>query len=775
MLKDKRKKRKMMIYRRFFLSNVIILVIPLLMGSIVYYKSVSVIEDNARKSRMFMLNRCRSIIDNYMEDIDSSVIKMSMDGNLFNLMHMNQPQAGSSDVYHVYKTSGKLGSYNFSSTFKSQYFVYLKKCNIVFSNSLVYYDLDYYYEKVLRYKDLSYEQWYEKMLDTYHLRETIPEMDMIEVLNSSFDEKEHQYITYIQTLPIGSKNNILGAIAVLIDAEGEKGIKNLLADVDDSMAGYTYIIDADGDIITGVWGEDRSIEKFVTDFDEDSGYYFKDISGERMMVMNVRSSLNGWNYVTVLPVTEIMKEAIYIKRLIIFIILSILSIGILISVYLAGKNSKPLNEVLLELKNFFKNEANKGADDYRLLKNGVKQLINSNQILKESVYSQRIRMEMSFFERLLKGEFSDGNELVTISNHLGINLEGKLFCVVILTINKYVENVSNEILLENDINRPIIEGIIKEKIKGKGYIYTIGIEQTAIIMNFIHSDEDRYTREMEDMLGGINNELLHKYDISMNYGGGNFYADPCNIYLSFSEAKIALDYNENSDENCITWYRDIKTGKRSYYYSPELEIKLKNTVKAGKRAELEKILGSIYNENFLGRNLTDYMKYQLISDLRGTIIKVTDEIRSKFEPDKVQFKPYGTDYKTVFEEIKITLFKICEMISEKRKSNNSELFESILNYLEENYCAQDISICSIASEFKISESYLSQFFKEQTGRTLGSFLEELRIKHACKLMAGNELIKDIASTVGYNNALTFRRAFKRVMGVNPTSYKDNNA
>ena len=50
-------------------------------------------------------------------------------------------------------------------------------------------------------------------------------------------------------------------------------------------------------------------------------------------------------------------------------------------------------------------------------------------------------------------------------------------------------------------------------------------------------------------------------------------------------------------------------------------------------------------------------------------------------------------------------------------------------------------------------------------------LEHKRIQEACKLLVRKEYqIKEIAAMAGYSSDTSFRRAFKRVMGVSPGEY-----
>ena len=51
-----------------------------------------------------------------------------------------------------------------------------------------------------------------------------------------------------------------------------------------------------------------------------------------------------------------------------------------------------------------------------------------------------------------------------------------------------------------------------------------------------------------------------------------------------------------------------------------------------------------------------------------------------------------------------------------------------------NYINPDLCVSGISSIFGLSESYFSQFFKEQTGENFSAYLENKRIKHACELL-----------------------------------------
>ena len=63
-------------------------------------------------------------------------------------------------------------------------------------------------------------------------------------------------------------------------------------------------------------------------------------------------------------------------------------------------------------------------------------------------------------------------------------------------------------------------------------------------------------------------------------------------------------------------------------------------------------------------------------------------------------------------------------IWKKEKNRNSELRQNIINYMESHFMDSSITASSVSREMKISEKYLSQFMKEQTGETFASLFGE---------------------------------------------------
>ncbi len=82
------------------------------------------------------------------------------------------------------------------------------------------------------------------------------------------------------------------------------------------------------------------------------------------------------------------------------------------------------------------------------------------------------------------------------------------------------------------------------------------------------------------------------------------------------------------------------------------------------------------------------------------------------------------------------------------------------------------TIASYASETGISENYLSRLVKNATGRSIGAWIDIVRIQRAKRLLAETRLpIIDIAAAVGMEDQSYFSRLFKRETSLTPSAFR----
>lgn len=141
-------------------------------------------------------------------------------------------------------------------------------------------------------------------------------------------------------------------------------------------------------------------------------------------------------------------------------------------------------------------------------------------------------------------------------------------------------------------------------------------------------------------------------------------------------------------------------------------------------------------------------------------LKITDYI---LKP--VNYEEFGN----CIDNLKISLFE------SKKENNDSQqkdrMIVSITKYLQ-NHLQEDVSLNVLAQEFHLNAQYISQLFKSEIGVGFLTYLTNIRIEHAKKLLLStDDAISDISDQCGYNDYRVFTKVFKKKEGITPSQFR----
>ncbi|BBI36543.1 helix-turn-helix domain-containing protein [Cohnella abietis] len=106
-----------------------------------------------------------------------------------------------------------------------------------------------------------------------------------------------------------------------------------------------------------------------------------------------------------------------------------------------------------------------------------------------------------------------------------------------------------------------------------------------------------------------------------------------------------------------------------------------------------------------------------------------------------------------------------------KKADKDPIVDYVLAYME-RHSGEDISQEDIAGKLNISIGYMGKYIKNKTGKTFNEYLEEIRISKAKLILTEtDDKIHEVANKVGYQNANSFTRMFKRITGATPGEYR----
>lgn len=107
---------------------------------------------------------------------------------------------------------------------------------------------------------------------------------------------------------------------------------------------------------------------------------------------------------------------------------------------------------------------------------------------------------------------------------------------------------------------------------------------------------------------------------------------------------------------------------------------------------------------------------------------------------------------------------------EKHEILNGRL-DKIMHFINHNYHRKILQE-EIAAKIGMNTAAFCRYFKEKTGKTFISFVNEMRIAYACKLLIEARMsVSQICFECGFNNLANFNRAFKKITGHTPSVYQ----
>ncbi|MGN0113741.1 MAG: helix-turn-helix domain-containing protein [Acutalibacteraceae bacterium] len=135
-------------------------------------------------------------------------------------------------------------------------------------------------------------------------------------------------------------------------------------------------------------------------------------------------------------------------------------------------------------------------------------------------------------------------------------------------------------------------------------------------------------------------------------------------------------------------------------------------------------------------------------------------------------KPVDYDeFGVCIDNLKISMFERRINTNEQPPEQEERVITGITRYLQENL-EQDLSLAALSDEFHLNPQYISQLFKNEIGVNFLTYLTNIRIEHAKKLLLSTSLsVADIAQRSGYGDYRVFTKVFKKSEGITPSQYR----
>jgi two-component system response regulator YesN len=225
------------------------------------------------------------------------------------------------------------------------------------------------------------------------------------------------------------------------------------------------------------------------------------------------------------------------------------------------------------------------------------------------------------------------------------------------------------------------------------------------------------------------------------------YRPEDSIYDNFSEEQLRNDIN--SLLNRVEIGESLKAKNAIYSI---IDILRKSNLDPDRFREI--MLNIVRNVCFASQEFKDIME--------GYIHEDTDFLQSIKEMNTL----------TELTEYTATAFyNIIERMNQVRAERSRKIINIAKEFIKKHYI-EEINQRMVAEHVYLNPNYFSELFKNETGKSFTEYLIEVRINAAKVLLVKPEVkVYEVGQMVGYNEPVSFNRAFKKIVGVSPAEYR----
>ena len=761
-------RRSAKLHSKFYFSSLRayfkVLLIPLIIGIVFYAIALNETQNYALQINNGVLRSAAESIDLRLQEVDNIATEI-INNAAVRYYQANKHGFEYPYSYRIIEARDALGNYSLTQHFIFDYFILFNNSKIALNEKIIY-KYDDFFQNYLVFSDHAPETMIENVTNQT-LEAGLSPVKEITIKSDTTGS----YLLMIQ--PLQGHND--GYLLILIDQDsllsmfesinlGDNGAIFILNN-NNMLLCHTPLTDSNSDLFAAV--SRQAMEE--TGAPDVSAFYINSQSGQ--MLVN-RFHSDSLTYISVQPMKIILTRVNIYRNIMIGSLIGVILIGIALCIRQANRISSPVSAILRELDI----DPNDSSETFRSIREMIVLLQDNNINLGRIASEHKALLRSSFSSRLLHGDFSSDAEAARICEYvLPGYAQFQSSCVLLLRID--VENAedsdtvnlkmlaSMKVALKNEIDHTLSKSLYYDVDEKTLAWIVFNLQQTKI--------DELYAQFHQALPPNLQKSICA-------FGGGAVTQSLRKIARSYDQARTAMLAKQaaiSTTHTDIYWMNNIP-GRLQYFLPADIRNGLIESVRQGDSAAVKQILDELFRIN--------YYEHPIPYQLHDIFISVLINIAMSCFPMLTQKRSFSDD--AVMEQIEIIgdaqpreqqvlLYKLFSRMAEAEKENQNadsrELIHQVKKYLKAHYQEDDLSLSGISEHFKVNISSLSTVFKQQTGKTLSNYLEDLRIQKAQHLLRTSNLtIKQIAEKVGYPSANTFCRAFRRNTGYNTSTYKN---
>ena len=737
---SKVKQNNRRVFVSFSASFLLFIIIPILVLNIAAWWAIRITEENERQNCVHLVTEGRERMDSLIRSFQNTASLIRANPSLSNLESLMAPLETEA-YYRIWLALESMRRLELNNL-DIDMVIYYRNSDLVLNPRFMAGNMSDVYNIFFRFDNLDYEGF-------------LSAFTIIGNRAVFFPAAEHLWnMTPLRGMFYGMRLGITDS-AFIYFLLRENQITDIFSPVFENN-GALYIYDSTGALLFSHGGGfvPLSIE---ADLPGESGLLPNGILGPGLIGAYSRSS-NGLLYITVLEADAALNQVRTLRNLTFILNIAAAALSLGYALFLAARNSSRVEEAFRLLDENPNLPNYDGGNILSYLNLSVSRLVSANATLREDADSRREVLRGAFLDRLLAGDWESREEAGAAAEQADIAIEGRRFCVVFVLGPNSADGLRET--LAGYFERAREDGV-------EAIIYSRNPSRLGV---FFFLEEKRWTDFRDYIEGFFNAEAAGMEQLNLHLVGSGLRDDILDLG---DEYRICREYAlicDSWEKPGIHWIDELpQPARRIFVFPHETEQKLINQLQNADFEGAKVSIHEIFSTNLQEGLLTESMLSIFYATLQGCFLRALEGSLADIYRDAIEALVFRRPPEGLEEDFIALAQKICAAWSaEYSKKNAAIKKEELTAWVEAHFGEERLSLRLAARHFGFSEAYFSQMFKDITGENFSTFTEVTRLNQAQVLLKQYLKIEEVAYRCGYKSPSSFRRAYKRYFGINPT-------
>ena len=494
-----------------------------------------------------------------------------------------------------------------------------------------------------------------------------------------------------------------------------------------------------------------------TAFSDTEDYYFLQTISNRL----------GWTIITGISRVSVAEQMAPVGKLLMAYLWLGIIIALSLAMYFSISRYYNFKKAILTIpqEELIPSEG-KFYNDYQLLSNNIIKLDEKKETYKLKMNELKQQNQAILLEKLITTDegYEQKQEIIAEL----FPKEPEFYCVVMV---RFLQPFS---LKDSDLISVEMTEYLQQK--GIRIIHNVhsGIYDELFLLELSGTQEGNNTYLL-DPFHQMAEMITAKYSYFMHIGISTVGTKLSNITRCYTQAKQVVQAQYLYDnENVVQLYNIMEHSLQENPVTIDFLTRFYNILIRARYQDIERELHQLESSCIRMPWLYETHKEEIFFSLKNIFHSAIMHLNCSSGEQHLPVYTSTVSCPNMIQAFRECAAWICNYVSSVKKNKSVDLKARILEVLEMEYHDPNLSAYTVSKKIGISEKYLYQFWKAQTGETFVTSLFHIRIEKAQEYLAQTDYSNaKIAELTGFSSVNTFYRNFQKQTGVSPKKYQEN--